>query len=138
LQGETLRDRLRRGPIRLRETCDFAVDIARGLAAAHDAGVVHRDLKPENLFLTNDGRVKILDSGLAKLTQAQGADQQRVLPRAFKGDLVLSLYQISAFPQMAMEVGQMEEVLIEAGCHQLHDLFPLSYCCHEVALSAEV
>jgi serine/threonine protein kinase len=73
LQGETLRDRLRRGPMRLHETCDFAVEMARGLVAAHDAGVVHRDLKPENLFLTKDGRLKILDFGLAKLTQAQAA-----------------------------------------------------------------
>ena len=71
LQGETLRDRLRRGPMRPRETCDFGVEIARGLAAAHDAGIVHRDLKPENLFLTKDGRLKVLDFGLAKLTQAQ-------------------------------------------------------------------
>src|SRR6188508_1754172 len=67
LDGETLRDRLRNGALSVRQASDYTVQIARGLAAAHARGIVHRDLKPENLFLTRDGRVKILDFGLAKL-----------------------------------------------------------------------
>ena len=67
LEGETLRNRLLAGALPVRKTIDYAVQIARGLAAAHEKGIVHRDLKPENLFLTKDGRVKILDFGLAKL-----------------------------------------------------------------------
>ena len=70
LQGETLRETLRRGAVPLRKAMDYAMQIANGLAAAHEKGIVHRDLKPENLFLTRDGRVKILDFGLAKLTQS--------------------------------------------------------------------
>jgi len=66
LQGETLRSRLLEGPLPLRLALDFAVQFARGLAAAHDKGIVHRDLKPENLFVARDRRVKILDFGLAK------------------------------------------------------------------------
>ncbi len=69
LEGETLRERIQSGPIAQRKAVEFAIQIIRGLAAAHDKGIVHRDLKPENLFLTRDGRVKILDFGLAKLTQ---------------------------------------------------------------------
>jgi hypothetical protein len=71
LEGCTLRELLRHGAIPIRKTIDYGVQIAHGLAAAHDKGIVHRDLKPENLFLTKDGRVKILDFGLAKLTQRQ-------------------------------------------------------------------
>ncbi|HEY3202309.1 MAG TPA: protein kinase [Thermoanaerobaculia bacterium] len=71
LEGETLRSRLGVGALPPRKAIDYAIQIARGLAAAHEKGIVHRDLKPENLFLTKDGRVKILDFGLAKLTQAK-------------------------------------------------------------------
>ena len=67
LQGETLRDMLRRGRLPYRRAIDYGVQVARALAAAHDAGIVHRDLKPENLFVLKDGRIKILDFGLAKL-----------------------------------------------------------------------
>ena len=74
LEGETLRDRMRSGSIALRKTLDSALQIAHGLAAAHEKGIVHRDLKPENIFITKDGRVKILDFGLAKLTQPESSD----------------------------------------------------------------
>ncbi|HEX4439756.1 MAG TPA: protein kinase, partial [Thermoanaerobaculia bacterium] len=67
LEGETLRARMSTGPIPVRKALDWAVQLAKGLAAAHEKGIVHRDLKPENVFLTKDGRVKILDFGLAKL-----------------------------------------------------------------------
>src|SRR6202158_152599 len=76
LEGETLRERLRSGAIAVRKALDYALQIAHGLAAAHEKGIVHRDLKPENIFVTKDGRVKILDFGLAKLTQAESGDHQ--------------------------------------------------------------
>ena len=73
LEGETLRDRLKHGALPVRKALEIAGQIAQGLAAAHDRGVVHRDLKPENIFLTTDGIAKILDFGLAKLRPAEPA-----------------------------------------------------------------
>ncbi len=70
LDGESLRARLSRGPLRLREAIQIGADVARGLAAAHDAGVIHRDVKPDNIFLTTEGRTKVLDFGIAKLRRA--------------------------------------------------------------------
>jgi eukaryotic-like serine/threonine-protein kinase len=67
LEGKNLRQRLSEGPIPVKEAADYALQIAQGLTAAHDRLIVHRDLKPENLFLTHDGRIKILDFGVAKL-----------------------------------------------------------------------
>jgi Tol biopolymer transport system component len=71
LQGQTLRERLLDGAVARRPAVDYAGQIAQGLVAAHEKRIVHRDLKPENLFITKDGRIKILDFGIAKLTSSE-------------------------------------------------------------------
>src|SRR5262249_27817141 len=69
LEGGTLRELLARGPLPTRKAIDYGVQTARGLSPAHERGITHRDLKPENMFVTRDGHIKILDFGLAKVTQ---------------------------------------------------------------------
>src|SRR5687767_9901790 len=80
LEGETLRKRIGGSPLAPRRAIEYALQIAHGLAAAHGKGIIHRDLKPDNIFITNDGRVKILDFGLAKLTQLDGDQVQTDVP----------------------------------------------------------
>jgi eukaryotic-like serine/threonine-protein kinase len=71
IEGETLRDRLTRGPLQLSQAVDVAIQVASALVAAHDAGIVHRDIKPENIMLRRDGYVKVLDFGIAKLVEQE-------------------------------------------------------------------
>jgi Tol biopolymer transport system component len=85
LEGETLRSRLGGGALAPRRAIDYAIQVAHGLAAAHEKGIVHRDLKPENLFVTKDGRLKILDFGLAKLTQPEKGGPHTNLPTETAG-----------------------------------------------------
>jgi eukaryotic-like serine/threonine-protein kinase len=82
LEGETLRGKLDGGPIPQKQAVDYALQVARGLSAAHEKGVVHRDLKPENLFVTRDGHLKILDFGLAKRVEELAPSEETSAPTA--------------------------------------------------------
>ncbi len=80
LEGETLGGKIDSGPIPQKQAVDWALQIVRGLSAAHEKGIVHRDLKPENLFVSKDGHVKILDFGLAKKVEAVASEEQSSAP----------------------------------------------------------
>jgi len=84
LEGTTLRERLGAGPIPPKQSVDYALQIAKGLSAAHEKGIVHRDLKPENLIVSKEGHLKILDFGLAKRTEREKPGEETSAPTESK------------------------------------------------------
>jgi TolB-like protein/tetratricopeptide (TPR) repeat protein len=80
LEGETLGAKLATGPISQKQAVDYALQVAKGLSAAHEKGIVHRDLKPDNLFISRDGHLKILDFGLSKKVEAVAPEEQTSAP----------------------------------------------------------
>jgi serine/threonine protein kinase len=111
LEGETLRDKLDRGAIPARKSIEYAVQIANGLAAAHEKGIVHRDLKPENIFAMPDGRIKILDFGLAKLTApADAPDDQTAKRGTAPGTVMGTAGYMSPEQVLALDVDHRSDI----------------------------
>jgi serine/threonine protein kinase/Tol biopolymer transport system component len=125
LEGRTLTETMRRGPLPLRKVIEYGVQIARGLAAAHEKGIVHRDLKPDNIFITKDGRVKILDFGLAKLVE----------PKQTLGNVAATI----TLPGMALgTVGYMAPEQVRGfNTDQRSDIFALGAILYELATGKE-
>jgi eukaryotic-like serine/threonine-protein kinase len=128
LEGETLHERLQRGPLPERLVIEFAAQVARGLAAAHERGVVHRDLKPANLFISRDRRVKILDFGVAKL----------VAP-ASQGDATMTMQSHTFAGRIIGTAGYMSpEQIRGAPLDARTDIFALGVVMHEALAGARL
>ena len=122
LEGTTLRDLLLRGPVPARKAVEYATQVAHGLAAAHEKGIVHRDLKPENLFLTKDGRIKILDFGLAKIVQpSPSAPANPTLTEGTEPGVVLGTVGYMSPEQVRGEISDGRADLFALGA-VLHEL----------------
>ncbi|MGN6591291.1 MAG: protein kinase domain-containing protein, partial [Terriglobales bacterium] len=116
LEGGTLRERLTAGKLPQRTAVDFGMQMARGLAAAHDKGIIHRDLKPENIFCTADGRVKILDFGLAKLTSEAGAEDKTLAETGTAAGVVLGTVGYMAPEQARGQAADARSDIFSLGC----------------------
>jgi len=114
LEGESLRERLRRGPIEWREAVRIGASVAEGLAAAHAKGVVHRDLKPDNVFLTSGGLVKILDFGLA-LQRLETESSPATMARTVQGTILGTFGYMSPEQVLGERVDGRSDVFA-AGC----------------------
>jgi hypothetical protein len=124
LEGETLRQTISRGPLPPRTGLDYVLQTTRGLEAAHAKGIIHRDLKPENLLVTAEGRVKILDFGLAKLTRREGAPTEETSP---------ALYSVTEAGEVVGTASYMapEQIRGAAADHRA-DLFALAAILFEI------
>ena len=118
LEGESLRELLDRGPLKTKRALEIATQVARGLAAAHEKGLVHRDLKPGNLFVTGDGAVKILDFGLAKLREplgGAGSEASTVAAETAEG-VLLGTFGYMAPEQLKGEPADARADIFAFGC----------------------
>ena len=113
LTGETLRQLLDKGALGPMRTLELGVQLAAGLAAAHDRGIIHRDLKPGNLFVTTEGQVKILDFGLAKHVDALSGNGDDALPerrRAARRPMLGALGYMAPEQIRGLEVGHRADI----------------------------
>ncbi len=116
IDGESLRDRLHHSRMELREVLDVAIQVASALSAAHQAGIVHRDIKPENIMLRRDGYVKVLDFGLAKLTDTDAKLQEtedaptRVMIKTDPGVVMGTSFYMSPEQARAQEVDARTDI----------------------------
>ena len=117
LEGETLRARLGRGPVSCEQAAEWGAAVADGLAAAHAAGIVHRDLKTENLFLTRDGRLKVLDFGLAKeLATIPGGSEDLTVSAPTGAGIVLGTVGYLSPEQARGEADDGRSDIFSLGC----------------------
>jgi Tol biopolymer transport system component len=110
VEGETLADRIARGPVPIKEALDIALQIARAVQAAHDRGVVHRDLKPANVKITPEGRVKVLDFGLAKIDQPETASVSQSFSPTFSAGETAAGMILGTAAYMSPEQARGKEV----------------------------
>ena len=130
LKGESLRDRINRGPLRIPDLLDIAVQLADALDAAHAQGIIHRDIKPSNIFVGEKNRTKILDFGLAKLAQSSASlssGATRYLDASTHRDLTMPGSALGTVSYMSPEQARGEEVDTRT------DLFSLGVVLYEMA-----